>query len=147
MTDYHPITVHFPIAFLAVYIVSEIIYTFYNKDFVNYLSFILLVTGVIGGIASVITGNIEYQILQSNPAITQSHFDIIDRHSDFATYTMWYFMGILIFRVFLLRIKNKSRIQYIFIIFVIIGGCLLYETAEIGGKLVYDYGIGTELMK
>ena len=148
LADYHPIAVHFPIAFIFIYILSEIIYLFLPKSQLQQLSFFLLIVGIIGGVVSVITGNLEFQILQDNPLINQNELQLIENHSDLATVTMWYYFGILFFKTFIMVKKKKgSTIHYLFVIFVIAGGYLLYKTANIGGILVYKFGIGTDLIQ
>ena len=145
LSQLHPVTVHFPIAILAVYILLEIFGLFKRNSVIEYGSLFLLVLGLIGGIASVITGNLEFQELQANPSITQYHIYHIERHSDMATLAMWYFIGILVIKLFILiKKKSGSFIHYGFIILVILGGYILYKTGELGGLLIYNYGIGTE---
>ena len=50
LAEYHPIAVHFPIAFIFIYILSEILYLFLSKNQLQQLSFFLLVVGIIGGV-------------------------------------------------------------------------------------------------
>jgi len=117
-----------------------------NKT-VQYISLLLLTAGLMGGIASVITGNLEFQSLQMNPSITRMHLNHIDAHSEMATLTMWYFLGILILKLYILiKKKIKSPLHYLLVIFAILSGYLIFKTGELGGILVYKYGIGTELL-
>jgi uncharacterized membrane protein len=90
----------------------------------------------------------SYQQLTDNPKITQFHIYLIEKHEFFATLTLWYFIAILIFQFYIFfKKKNETRLQYLFVIFVMFGIILLYKTATIGGKLVYQFGIGTDLLK
>jgi uncharacterized membrane protein len=59
-----------------------------------------------------------------------------------------YFFALLIVRTFL-AVKNKfvDKIKIIFVILAIVGCYFVYETGEHGGKLVYKYGIGTDIIK
>jgi uncharacterized membrane protein len=108
----------------------------------------LLIIGVIGGIVSVLTGNQAFQYLSESSSITQYHIYLIEKHEYFASVTMWYFLAVLVLKIyFILKKKNDTRLHYIFIIFAIGGSVFLYKTAEWGGRLVYKFGIGTELLK
>ena len=147
LSNFHPIAVHFPIALLYTYIIVEVIGLFKQNSTIQYGSLFLLGAGIMGGIASVISGNLEYQSLQLMPEISKLHIYHIDKHSDMATLTMWYFLGILIFKLFIfIKKKHKSPLHIVFIIFTILGGYLIFITGELGGILVYKYGIGTELI-
>ena len=145
LSQLHPIAVHIPIAILVVYILIEIFGLFKQRSEIEYMALFLLVIGLIGGIVSVITGNMEFQELQKNPSITQYHIYQIGRHSDMATLTMWYFIGILIIKFFILiKKKSGSLLHYFFVVLLLLGGYILYQTGKLGGILVYEYGIGTE---
>ncbi len=147
LSKLHPVTVHFPIAFFILFVVLEIINLFLNNYQLQFYSLILLLIGVLGGIGSVISGNLEFQALQSNANITKLHLSNIENHAQLATLTMWYFLSLLVFKAFLvIKKKNQSLLQYIFIIFALVGVYILYKTALLGGALVYKYGIGTELL-
>jgi len=148
IADLHPIIVHFPIAFLLLYIFIEILNLYFKSRSIKKFSLVILIFGVLGGIGSVLTGNLAYQLLETNSSITQLHFSIIEKHEFFASITIWYFLALLIYNTFIfIKKKNESRLRYIFIIFIIFGAFLLYKTSNIGGMLVYKYGIGTDLLK
>ncbi len=143
----HPIFIHFPIAFIFLYIFTEVINLFVKNENLRKLSIIILTLGVIGGIFSVISGNLSYQNLLTNNSITPYHLVFIDKHELFASLTLWYFFFLLICKVyFLLKRKNHQLIQFLFTIFAISGGYLLYKAAKFGGRLVYEFGIGTNLL-
>jgi len=126
----------------------ELVNVFVKNIQLKKFSLLILLLGVIGGIVSVLTGNQSYQLLLINPSITQFHYNIIHNHEFYASITIWYFLGILIYQAYVfIKKKNEARLRYLFVIFVIVGAIFLYMTASIGGKLVYDYGIGTNLIK
>ncbi len=144
----HSLVIHFPIAFLILYMFLEILNVFVKNIQLKKYSLLLLFLGVVGGIASVLTGNHAFQVLNNNAQITQVHFMVVDKHELFASITVWYFLAILIFQFYMfIKKKNESRIGYLFVILVAIGVILLYKTARLGGVLVYDFGIGTDLLK
>ena len=108
----------------------------------------LLIVGIIGGLVSVLTGNQAFQYLSQGSSLTQYHFYLIEKHEYYASITIWYFLAVLILK-FYFKIKKKidTRLHYIFVIFALGGSVLLYKTAELGGILVYKFGIGTESLK
>ncbi|MCB9206982.1 MAG: DUF2231 domain-containing protein [Ignavibacteriales bacterium] len=144
----HPLVIHFPIALLFFYILLEVSNIFINKDYLRNVSLFVLLLGVIGGVVAVLTGNQSLQILEQNSNITRLHIRYINNHEYFATITLWYFFVILIVKIYLLKKKNYKQIfRYLFVIFVIGGGIILYQASKLGGKLVYSFGIGTDLLK
>ncbi len=148
LSQLHPLIVHFPIAFFYLYIILELINFFFKKRDLHKIILLFLIIGVIGGIISVLTGNQAFQYLSESPSLNLYHFYLIEKHEYFASITIWYFLAVLVLKLyFLLKKKNDTRLHYIFIIFAFGGSVLLYKTAEWGGRLVYKFGIGTELIK
>lgn len=148
LSKLHPIVIHFPIAFFMLYIFLELVNLYTNNLSIKKISLLILFLGVVGGIVAVLTGNQSFQILQSNPALTQIHKIIISEHEYYATITVWYFFVILVYQIFQF-LKNKKTVkkQFLFIVFAVAGLILIYQTAKIGGQLVYKFGIGTDLFK
>ena len=66
----------------------------------------------------------------------------------YATITLWYFTGLLVFRTYLvLKKKLKGTLQYLLVLLAVVGAFFIYETADYGGKLVFNHGVGTEMKK
>ncbi len=148
LANKHNIVIHFPIAFLVFYIFLEVLNLFLKKDILQKISLFTLLIGVLGGVAAVLTGNLEFQILLENSNISEMHKYLISEHEEFATITMWYFLVILITRYYLrIKKRNGSLLRYLFVIFGLIGFYFVYKTAQLGGILVYKYGIGTKLLE
>ncbi|RJP60933.1 MAG: DUF2231 domain-containing protein [Ignavibacteriales bacterium] len=144
LAELHPQIVHFPIAILILYSVLEIIGILFNNEFLQKTSFLLLVIGVVSAVGAVLTGNqaAEFAKLNSDLPIAT----LIEDHETYATITLWYYFAILILRTYLtLKKKFEGLLKFIFIPLVLIGCYLIYETGEHGGKLVYEYGIGTSI--
>lgn len=144
LAELHPQIVHFPIAILILYSVLEIIGILFNNEFLQKTSFLLLVIGVVSAVGAVLTGNqaAEFAKLNSDLPIAT----LIEDHETDATITLWYYFAILILRTYLtLKKKFEGILKFVFIPLVLIGCYLIYETGDYGGKLVYEYGIGTSI--
>ncbi|MFZ1290539.1 MAG: DUF2231 domain-containing protein [Melioribacteraceae bacterium] len=147
LADKHPLVIHFPIAFLTFYVFLEILSQIFKRDFLIKITHLSLLIGVIGGIASVLTGNMEFQLLNQNNLLTQTLVSEISEHEFYATLTMWYFFILLISKTYIfLKKKNQSKFNFLFVIFAVIGFYLIYNTSKIGGGLVYKFGVGTNLL-
>jgi uncharacterized membrane protein len=145
----HPKIVHFPIAFLLVYVLLELIGVISGKDFFSKCAHLFLFLGVLGALAAVLTGNQASDVARAwKKAGASIPLDLIHKHSDYATFTLWYFTGLLVLRTMLvIKKKFKGYLKYVILVLAFIGAMLVYETGELGGKLVYDNGVGTQLKK
>jgi uncharacterized membrane protein len=145
----HPLTVHFPIALLIVYSVLEIFGVVTKKEFLVKAAYMILILGIIGAVAAVLTGNQAEEVAEiweDKGALIP--FGAITSHENYATFTLWYYIFVVFLRTFfVVRKKFTLKIQYVFIGLSIIGILLLYKTAKEGGRLVFEHGIGTELIK
>ncbi len=148
LSKIHPVVIHFPVAIFSLYALLEIVNLFledtkYHK-WIN--GFLLL--GVVAGITAVLTGNQAASNLKNISSVTENIKELIEEHETYATLTMWYFTILLSARFYLTNKKKFTKmLKVTFVILAIVGLFLIYETGEHGGKLVYDYGIGTKLFK
>ncbi len=147
LASLHPKLVHFPLAFLLIYVLLEIIGVLSRKEFFQKCAFLFLFIGIITAAAAVITGNQAADLaekLKMRGAAVPSV--LISEHENYATASLWYFTALLVLRAFyVIKKKFKGIIQYVFILLAIIGGFLIYQTGDRGGNLVFDHGVGTVL--
>jgi uncharacterized membrane protein len=133
LASIHPKIVHFPIAFLMLYPVMELIYLITGKDFFSKTAMLFLSIGVLGSVIAVLSGNQAYQFVNN---WTDEQKKIFESHQTFANLTVWYFSVLLVVRYFLF-IKKKLNRTFISIIFVLslLGGYFVYQAGNYGGKL------------
>lgn len=75
-------------------------------------------------------------------------FHAISEHQESANWAVWFFSILLILRTMaVLKKKFAGYIKYVFLVLAIVGMFIIYRTGELGGKLVYKYGVGTQLLK
>lgn len=141
LAEFHPLIVHFPIALFILYIFFEVISLFTKTDFFNKAAALILFLGVITGLIASLTGN-----LAADTVVDKFEL-VVKKHQEWATMTQWYFTFLLIFRFFLIfKQKFSGYIRYGFVVLALFGIFMVYKTGHYGGKLVYRYGIGTELI-
>lgn len=149
LAHFHPEVVHFPIALLLAYVLCEIMGIVFRNDFFSKTAHLLLLLGVLGLIAAVLTGNQAKDVARlwknSGANIPMKE---IGEHEDYANATLWYFAFLLVVRTMLvLKKKFVGYLKYSFIVLSLVGAFLVYETGVHGGDLVYKYGVGTNLKK
>ncbi|KAF0152051.1 MAG: hypothetical protein FD143_1419 [Ignavibacteria bacterium] len=147
VANLHPIVVHFPIAVFVLYSLSEITALILKKDWLGKITIALLGIGVVSSIFGALTGSQAYTIikpvLNSKEAVVEA---TIIKHEQFATITLWYFLFLLILKTYLLIQKKQSQNwKIVFCILSLVGIYFVYETSLLGGKLVYEFGVGTQL--
>lgn len=132
----HPILVHFPIAAWFISTIGDIAGLFTNEQ-VSWGAGVLLVIGTITALFAMISGLIEFsKIDPQNPAMK-----IANQHMMFVMIS-WSFYAVSLF----LRLDgtNLGQPGAIAIIMSLMGLISLCIAGWLGGKLVYEYGIGTQ---
>jgi uncharacterized membrane protein len=147
LAENHPRVIHFAIALLVVYPLLEVLAVIFRKEYLDKAAHLILFIGVLSAVGAVLTGNqaeaVAHQWEEQGAIIP---FGEINEHKDYANITLWFFAGLLIARTFLvLKKKFSGIVRYIVVILAVIGLYFVYETGEHGGKLVYKYGVGTQL--
>lgn len=147
LANIHPVIIHFPIAFLVAYFVLEAASLITKKDSFCKPATVFLGAGVIFALLAVLTGNQAHEVLKPVLKMKQSFIDeAIVNHQQIATITLWYFFAMLVLRIYLLIKKNLSpNWKFGFFLMALLGMYFVYQTGILGGKLVYDFGVGTKL--
>lgn len=130
----HPILVHFPVAAWIISTIGDIVGLFTNEQ-VSWVAGVLLVIGTITALFAMVTGLIELsKIDQQNPAMK-----IANQHMIFMMVS-WSFYAVSLF----LRLDGTDLGQpdAIAITMSIVGFIFLCIAGWLGGKLVYEHGIG-----
>jgi len=141
LAQFHPKIIHFPIAFLLVYLLLELLGAIFKKEFFSKSAHLFLLFGVLGALAAVLTGNQAENAYEGWNKTTSA---ILDIHSMYANITLWFFTALLVLRTFLvLRKKFNNLFKYIFCILAIVGAYFIYQTGEHGGQMVFQHGVGT----
>jgi uncharacterized membrane protein len=148
LSQLHPKVVHYPIALFVIYALLETIGVLFKKDFFSKSAYLILFLGTLGAIAAVLTGNSAADVIhQLNKSKIIIPYSAVSEHSDYANFTIWFFSGLLVLRTFVVLKKNfLGAIRIAFVILSFIGVFLVYKTGELGGRLVYKYGAGTDFI-
>lgn len=150
IASFHPKVVHFAIALLLTYVLFELLFLIFKKDYLNKSATLILLFGVLGALAALLTGNQAYYYAESlfDNYNVKIPLGLIDNHEEYATWTLYWFLGILIIRFFLnLKDKLKGWIHVAVFVLSLVGVYLVYETGEHGGELVYKHGVGTKVIE
>ncbi len=149
LSKLHPLIVHFPVAFFVLYFILETTGAVFKKEYFTKTAVFVLGLGVLTSLLAVLTGNQAHEAVKnvfSNKNIIIN--EIINRHENFATLSLWYFTILFFIRIYL-SIKNKFdyKYGYLFILLGAIGCVLILYAGYYGGILVFEHGVGTNLFK
>jgi uncharacterized membrane protein len=144
----HPKIVHFPIALLMTYGFLEIIGAIFRNDTFSKAAYCVLILGVIGAVAAVLTGNqagSAAELLSAKDAAIP--LGAISEHETYANISLWFFAGILVIRTyFVVKKKFRGAVKFLFVVLALIGSYFILEAGLKGGELVFKHGVGTELI-
>lgn len=139
LADLHPSVSHFPIALLISALLFELVGQFKKRE--NFLPFALYVQalGVLGAIASVITGNQAEEAVEHLPGIEP----LVEQHERLGTFVLWIGIGMVILKLFLWK-KNLlvSKWKPLLLILSLGLAVLVGVTGKLGGQMVYGSGAG-----
>ena len=139
----HPLLVHFPIALLSAAAAVDVAgWVFRRNRLLRQAATILYVLGTGGAIAAYVTGRAASQTIWL-PGMAQA---VLRQHWDWALRTVWFFGMVTLVRLVLLRHSRRDprpSIVATFALLGLVGIGLLIQTGDRGGRLVFQYGVGT----
>jgi len=147
LSTLHPKIIHFPIALFVVYALLELIGVVAKKNDFSKAAYILLLIGMLGAFAAVLTG---HQAEDAWKSWTAGSHGLLEEHETFATFSLWYYFLVVILRTaFVIQVEVKKKysdsamkIKTGFVLLALLGCFLIYKTGEYGGKMVYGHGVG-----
>jgi len=145
LAQFHPKVIHFAVSLLIIYSLFEILGAILKNDFLRKTAHLILFLGVLSALGAVITGN---QAKDAFDYWNKNSSDMVEMHETYATITLWFFAALLLVRTFLVLKKRFSlTLNYLFACLSIVGMFFVFQTGERGGKLVFEFGVGTQIKK
>jgi uncharacterized membrane protein len=130
----HPILVHFPVAAWFISTIGDVAGLFTNEQ-VSWVAGVLLVIGTITALFAMVTGLIELgRIDQQSPAIKIANQHMMLMMIAWSCYAVSLFLR--------LEGTNLGQPGVIAIVMSVIGFIFLCVAGWLGGKLVYEHGVG-----
>jgi uncharacterized membrane protein len=133
---FHPATVHFPIALLALSVFADWVGHIRSNDSLTATGWWALLTAAMGAILAVITGLID----RTRPSIGASIYGVVNRHMYVGIAVLILISALTLWRWRTFASKNRPGWAYLVVSAAVLG-LTLYQ-GWLGGELVYVYGAG-----
>jgi len=136
----HPLVIHFPIALFIVGALADVIDTLFGRPrWLSAAVTTLFALGALGAIVACVSGQ---QALDTVLMPGMAH-PIVQLHRTWALATTFYFCLLTLIRVgAAYRAPLTRRYRFVLLIASLVGVAGLQQTAERGGRLVYEQGVG-----
>ena len=137
----HPLIVHFPVAILILAILADLIAQVLKRWSWGHVAVTALYAiGAVAAVVAFLTGRAAADSVDVPASANASLTD----HADWGEQTMWFFLVYAGLRFALLQFipRYGPKITLPLFLVALIGGYLLWGTADRGGKLVYGHGVG-----
>ncbi|MEB2787215.1 DUF2231 domain-containing protein [Algoriphagus persicinus] len=136
----HPLIIHFPIALWLAAVFFDLISLISKDAWIRNTAMALYGLGALSAYAAFLSGDqaIDMVTIPFQGEVTASN------HSDWGSYTLYFFIAYTIVRgvIFWKQWDKKKIVAIVLFILGTIGTGMVAKTADLGGKLVYKYGVG-----
>jgi uncharacterized membrane protein len=141
----HPVVDHFTVSLILVGVLIDLVASLApSRPWLRSMATTLMVLGAAAAVASKFTGGWEAHRVWEN--LTGPAKDLLKRHAWWGDILPFVFTGLAVWRLGIQFVGFLSRTRVIYLLVAIVAaGAILYQ-GDLGGDLVYDYGVGTALM-
>lgn len=140
MPNIHPLIIHFPIALWAVALLFDVVFVIKKNSWTRNGAMGLYALAAVSAFAAFLSGDeaIDMVSIPFQGEVTAS------QHSDWGHYTLYFFTGYAFLRGFLFwkSLDIRKPVAIGLLILGLVGMGMVAKTADMGGKLVYKYGVG-----
>jgi uncharacterized membrane protein len=141
----HPVIDHFTVSLILVGVLIDLVASLApSRPWLRSMATTLMVLGAAAAVGSKFTGGWEAHRVWHD--LTGPAKDLLKRHAWWGDILPFVFAGLAVWRLGLQFIGFLARTRVVYLLVAILaGGAILYQ-GDLGGDLVYDYGVGTALM-
>jgi uncharacterized membrane protein len=141
----HPVVDHFTVALVLVGIVVDLIASLLPaRLWLRYMAATLMVLGAAAAFGSQVTGGWEADRVWDH--VSGPAKDLLESHARLGSYLPYVFGVLALWRLGVQFTGFLARGRFIYLLAAIAaGGAILYQ-GDMGGDLVYEYGVGTAPM-
>lgn len=136
----HPAVVHFPIALTLVALLFEVLGRHPRLRALASGGLLLVVLAALGAIVAVLSGNLAHDAA----VVPAAARDLVESHEGLGESVMWGLLALAAIRVVLAAKEwYEGWRPWAFILLLLVAAGAVGYNGHLGGKLVFDHGIGT----
>ncbi len=145
LAEFHPPVVHFAIALTIMGVLFDIAGFILKKESLKNAGFWTFIFGVFAVWGAVITGHQAEEIVEHFIEGTYAE-KLLETHEEIGEFLPWIFTGLGLFRGYLF-FKEKTPLFVLYLIAGLVAAGIIGYQGRIGGKMVYEYGVGVKIDK
>ncbi|WP_456383299.1 DUF2231 domain-containing protein [Persephonella sp.] len=142
LAEFHPPVVHFAIALVIMGVLFDIAGFVFKKESLKHAGFWSIMVGVVAVWGAAITGHQAEELVEHAIEGTKA-YEILEEHEELGEVLPWVVSALGFFRLFLFFKENNLLFIGYLIAGLIVSGAIGLQ-GRIGGKLVYEYGVGVK---
>src|ERR1700722_2785041 len=141
----HPVVDHFTVALIVVGILVDLAASLISsRTWPRATAVTLMVLGAAAAWGSNLTGGWEAGRVWDN--VHGTALEVLKRHAELGDWLPWVFLALALWRLGIQFVGFLAGSRPIYLMIAVIAGSVILYQGSLGGKLVYDYGVGTALM-
>ncbi|MGZ6253754.1 MAG: DUF2231 domain-containing protein [Candidatus Binataceae bacterium] len=143
----HPAVDHFTVALLIVAVLADLFASLFStRWWLRYAALALIIAGTAAAWGSQLTGGWEaHRVWDAVKATGGPGLATLQRHAWLGDWLPWIFLVLAVWRLGIQLFGFMAGMRGLYLIFAILAALAISYQGYLGGKLVYDYGIGTAL--
>jgi uncharacterized membrane protein len=143
----HPAVDHFTVALLIVAVLADLFASLFStRWWLRYAALALMIAGTAAAWGSQLTGGWEaHRVWDAVKATGGPGLATLERHAWLGDWLPWIFLVLAVWRLGIQLFGFMAGMRGLYLIFAILAALAISYQGYLGGKLVYDYGIGTAL--
>ena len=140
----HPVVDHFTVALIVVSILVDLVASLFpTRTWMRLMALSLMILGTAAAWGSAVTGGWEAGRVWEN--VNGPAMIVLKRHAWLGDKLPWVFLVLAVWRLGVQFTLFLDRARPIYMLVALIAGGLIIYQGSLGGRLVYEYGVGTAL--
>ncbi len=142
MDNIHPLFVHYPIALFTAFFIAEFLGVVFKKEHFRCAASFTLYLGTIAALFTVLAGYYAAATVEHSEAVHA----IMENHEGFGVTVLIIAVLLSLWRLFVRRrFSPKAQIVHLVMAFVL--AVIVALGADLGGLMVYKYGVGGQAVR
>ncbi len=145
LSEFHPPVVHFAIALILTGVVFDIAGFVLNKKSLKNAGFWTIVFGAFAVWGAMFTGHYAEELIEDAVKGTPA-YELLEQHEEIGEILPWIVSILAGLRIFLNLRPNKKLFIFYLAAGLVVAGMVGFQ-GRLGGKMVFEYGIGVKTEK